>query len=74
MIKGMKLDLETLRRMQEENEQELIKLDEIEKGYHENPDLDIEKRIRLLLTVEETRQGRLRLRERLQKQIDEYQE
>ena len=56
--------------MYQENEEELRKLDEIEEGYHQNPDLELEKRVRLLLTVEETRQSRLRLKERLQKQID----
>ena len=66
----MKPDLEKLKRMYQENEEELRKLDEIEEGYHQNPDLELEKRVRLLLTVEETRQSRLRLKERLQKQID----
>lgn len=56
--------------MYQENEEELRKLDEIEEGYHQNPNLELEKRVRLLLTVEETRQTRLRLKERLQKQID----
>lgn len=66
----MKPDLGKLKRMYQENEEELRKLDEIEEGYHQNPDLELEKRVRLLLTVEETRQSRLRLKERLQKQID----
>lgn len=66
----MKPDLEKLKRMYQENEEELRKLDEIEEGYHQNPNLELEKRVRLLLTVEETRQTRLRLKERLQKQID----
>lgn len=66
----MKPDLEKLKRMYQENEEELRKLDEIEEGYHQNPNLELEKRVRLLLTVEETRQTRLRLKERLQKQIE----
>ena len=70
----MKPSLEKLQRMYLENEAELLKLDEIEKGYHENPDLEMEKRIHLLLTVEQTRQSRLTLRERLKKQIASYDE
>ena len=58
-----------IERMLKENEAELLRLDEIEKGYHENPDLDLEKRVRLLLTVEETRQRRLRLKEKLEKEL-----
>ena len=58
-----------IERMLKENEAELLRLDEIEKGYHENPDLDLEKRVHLLLTVEETRQRRLRLKEKLEKEL-----
>ena len=57
--------------MYEENEAELFKLDEIEEGYHQNPNLDVEKRIRLLLTVERTRDSRLRLREELLAKLKE---
>ena len=57
--------------MYNENEIELKRLDEIEEGYHQNPNLDVEKRIRLLLTVEETRQRRLMFREKLKKELDE---
>ena len=57
--------------MYDENEIELKRLDEIEEGYHQNPNLDVEKRIRLLLTVEETRQRRLMFREKLKKELDE---
>ena len=65
----MKQDKAKLQRMFEENERELIRLDEIEEGYHQNPNLDIDKRIRLLLTVEETRQRRLLLREKLKEEL-----
>ena len=57
--------------MYDENEIELKRLDEIEEGYHQNPNIDVEKRIRLLLTVEETRQRRLMFREKLKKELDE---
>ena len=67
----MKHSKEKLRRMYDENEIELKRLDEIEEGYHQNPNLDVEKRIRLLLTVEETRQRRLMFREKLKKELDE---
>ena len=67
----MKHSKEKLRRMYNENEIELKRLDEIEEGYHQNPNLDVEKRIRLLLTVEETRQRRLMFREKLKKELDE---
>lgn len=67
----MKQSKEIIRRMFDENEIELKRLDEIEEGYHQNPHLEIEKRIRLLLTVEETRQRRLMLREKLKKELEE---
>ena len=67
----MKLDKARLQRMYEENEVELKRLDEIEEGYHQNPELDVEKRIRLLLTIEQTRQSRLTLRERLKQQLED---
>ena len=67
----MKVDKAKLQRMYEENEAELLKLDEIEEGYHQNPNLDVEKRIRLLLTVERTRDSRLRLREELLAKLKE---
>ena len=63
------MENEKVKRMYEDNEAELLRLDEIEKGYHENPDLDFEKRVRLLLSVEDTRQRRLRLREKLLKEM-----
>ena len=64
-----KMEQSKIERMLKENEAELLRLDEIEKGYHENPDLDLEKRVHLLLTVEETRQRRLRLKEKLEKEL-----
>ncbi len=67
----MKHSKEKLRRMYDENEIELKRLDEIEEGYHQNPNLDVTKRVRLLLTVEETRQRRLMFREKLKKELDE---
>ena len=67
----MKHSKEKLHRMYDENEIELKRLDEIEEGYHQNPNLDVEKRIRLLLAVEETRQRRLMFREKLKKELDE---
>ena len=65
----MKPTKEKLQRMYEENEKELLRLDEIEKLYHENPDLDLEKRVRLLLSLEQTRQQRLKVREALKKEL-----
>lgn len=65
----MKPTKEKLQRMYEENEKELLRLDEIEKLYHENPHLDLEKRVRLLLSLEQTRQQRLKVREALKKEL-----
>lgn len=63
------MEASKLKRMFEENEAELLRLDEIEKGYHENPDIEFDKRVHLLVSLEDTRQRRLRLREKLLKEM-----
>ena len=63
------MEKEKLKRMFEENEAELIRLDEIEEGYRQNPDIERDKRIQLLVSLEDTRQRRLRLREKLLKEM-----
>ena len=63
------MEKEKLKRMFEENEAELLRLDEIEEGYRQNPDIERDKRIQLLVSLEDTRQRRLRLREKLLKEM-----